>query len=992
MDIWKILGVSPTKDKKKIRRAYAAQSKMHHPEEDPKGFAQLKDAYQQALLWCEEPAPQGWQFRQQNRGQEFFEEDPEKSSTKIPEPPSIDLLSQVHMEEKRRIEESLRSGGLSHLREIFEDAKKCKKQGVWQQYFLSDEFLEEQYHDEFAKGLLSYLRDQRIVPFYNLPLNFVVELAIAYAMMPERIDILQEGMEIYQMQQEGGVYPKRMVAEIWNAQTEEITSGGNYRTDNCHAPFSAQAYTMLNRADHMARFRAFDIYHRLKAMNQQGYLTEREQGQWGDMLLGLNIENFYERNKNQLRKYDKSECIVRLLTFWIEHESVPKCILEHLYKGCALKHLEGSSKKTLFVPLREAVLEKYPDIAEFERLDEKISLWYQELTKIISEYHENYDSGIYTETDAIKERVEALFLRPEWKDIQYEQRLFKKIFLRLNGRRVVPKTLALRLLAFYSEEAPWEEPDKVAALKDGLQRSLRFMYRMREMDWRTEYVYEKTSINDISDDNMEFWLYFLMWGFGNRYIVIIGETDSYKRNLSYIINNYCYLTLYIKEQYYPYLSDQPLWNPTIEWQKRFTGFDEEEDRMKEPVSTEFTLPDGNMFRVEFHLHYCLYFLDGVQVIGTAFTFSEWKELAAKLTRTEQVFFLLAVTAIAKPEREEAKALIAGWLDRLPLYENTKPLIAEMLAAANAENKPEENEVKRVVAEIYGEQEKLCFKIAISKRSFKLYRQAQTGWTEMALLDGEGKYAKKLEIDEKMVFAKEKLEKLRQPKPYRIASYNVKDMDTMQKAQIIIKAMKEAEQYRTHREQPYAPGFPWNPEEITQSVKDFFAQDGGWMTQSYCILHYGTQKGKRFERLFYCVMNIFGFDLGFQSPQFVQSLNFNEKELKRKVKEHNLVAGHFGWGKQYSPKYCFEPQAFAIGSSGKFYLYTGLYLICADTFAELIAKAVDLSDVTEVTIYEGIMSVSRFNFDIEYCYTEQDYKNWMYEKTRLLPNEMTKFGI
>lgn len=53
MNIWKILGIKPTKDKKAIKRAYAAQTKVVHPEEKPEEFKQLYEAYQAALRYAE---------------------------------------------------------------------------------------------------------------------------------------------------------------------------------------------------------------------------------------------------------------------------------------------------------------------------------------------------------------------------------------------------------------------------------------------------------------------------------------------------------------------------------------------------------------------------------------------------------------------------------------------------------------------------------------------------------------------------------------------------------------------------------------------------------------------------------------------------------------------------------------------------------------------------------------------------------------------------
>lgn len=48
-----ILGIEKTKDKKKIKKAYAMQVKLIHPEDDPQGWQLLHDAYKQALAYTE---------------------------------------------------------------------------------------------------------------------------------------------------------------------------------------------------------------------------------------------------------------------------------------------------------------------------------------------------------------------------------------------------------------------------------------------------------------------------------------------------------------------------------------------------------------------------------------------------------------------------------------------------------------------------------------------------------------------------------------------------------------------------------------------------------------------------------------------------------------------------------------------------------------------------------------------------------------------------
>lgn len=51
MNFWSILGIQPTNNLKDIKRAYAKQSKVYHPEDDPENFQLLQKAYQEALAW-----------------------------------------------------------------------------------------------------------------------------------------------------------------------------------------------------------------------------------------------------------------------------------------------------------------------------------------------------------------------------------------------------------------------------------------------------------------------------------------------------------------------------------------------------------------------------------------------------------------------------------------------------------------------------------------------------------------------------------------------------------------------------------------------------------------------------------------------------------------------------------------------------------------------------------------------------------------------------
>lgn len=52
MDIWKILEIQPTSDKRTIKKAYASKARLLHPEEKPLEFEALYEAYQKALEYA----------------------------------------------------------------------------------------------------------------------------------------------------------------------------------------------------------------------------------------------------------------------------------------------------------------------------------------------------------------------------------------------------------------------------------------------------------------------------------------------------------------------------------------------------------------------------------------------------------------------------------------------------------------------------------------------------------------------------------------------------------------------------------------------------------------------------------------------------------------------------------------------------------------------------------------------------------------------------
>ncbi len=45
-EIWNALGIEPTSDEREIKRAYARRLKEQRPDEDPRAFQELREAYE----------------------------------------------------------------------------------------------------------------------------------------------------------------------------------------------------------------------------------------------------------------------------------------------------------------------------------------------------------------------------------------------------------------------------------------------------------------------------------------------------------------------------------------------------------------------------------------------------------------------------------------------------------------------------------------------------------------------------------------------------------------------------------------------------------------------------------------------------------------------------------------------------------------------------------------------------------------------------------
>lgn len=100
MSPWAILQIEATQDIKTIKRAYSKQLKTHHPEVDPEGYQQLREAYDYIMTTMQEQTIQTIPLDKTTLAPTLLPESQEEEVRAIDEkfnaPPKLSILSDTH--------------------------------------------------------------------------------------------------------------------------------------------------------------------------------------------------------------------------------------------------------------------------------------------------------------------------------------------------------------------------------------------------------------------------------------------------------------------------------------------------------------------------------------------------------------------------------------------------------------------------------------------------------------------------------------------------------------------------------------------------------------------------------------------------------------------------------------------------------------------------------------------------------------------------------
>lgn len=163
-NIFQILGIEPTKEKRLIKKAYAKKVKGCHPEEEPERWKQLHDAYMEALKYAEgqarlyisaEDSPTRWYQRDEvSLMKEAKEERIVQQSVK-----RTDEIEQLFCEMEEQSEDKRRKLEIEYEQEltVLEKCPKRKAFQKWKDFFESPKFLFYCEENQFWKYFLDML-------------------------------------------------------------------------------------------------------------------------------------------------------------------------------------------------------------------------------------------------------------------------------------------------------------------------------------------------------------------------------------------------------------------------------------------------------------------------------------------------------------------------------------------------------------------------------------------------------------------------------------------------------------------------------------------------------------------------------------------------------------------------------------------------------------------------------------------------------------------
>lgn len=651
MNIWRVLGLEPTRDIAAIRRAYAEAAKQYHPEEQPEEFKRVRTAYEQALAYAR-TAP-----RESTISGDAAPPPPEKkynpksnkaaskkgsgtggsfagpSASRRPGRPGglnggpggrqpvarVEAMPGSRAPEPDWLREETADGqaelfrrapAIAAFREVWQQERKRNDKKAWQEYFSSPAFLEVQREEGFTAALRDLL-EQEVKDGRQLPSKFLLELAIAYgiryrssrpyylsyAAFPgiEAVkEILLLGHPLDRLTHE----EDKIWAACWRDYFEllSLTKNGGFENP-----------------DRVRRWKElFDRYRR------------------HNLTLRPEVTRKQEEDVEQRHPYG-----LRLLANLVAKNPLPAGAVQYLYDTLDLETVAGTSLKKQYQPLLDAVLPILPDQGPVKAEKEALAVVKAAVEAFLKTYDRRrpfpHTSALHSyDIAGTPEEMEAAWAvaeLPQFQQLLLTKRLEESgLFDRMLG---TPTALIPVLTAQVMRRREESMAEKILAR---CQESAHRWIHDPEYFYDLPYAFYGASPDSIALEDREFWYYWLSTAFP---AALSTENEEFIGRI--MTRNY---------------------HPSMWWRWAFCGFDEAAQRIKSPRRRDFSFGDFTL-TIEFHLFYQTLLVDGEEC-REKFPWEEFLTLAG----SDDLLFWLALP-LAVGEDGQRRAIRREVLSRMP---------------------------------------------------------------------------------------------------------------------------------------------------------------------------------------------------------------------------------------------------------------------------------------------------------------------------------------
>jgi len=394
--MWTILGLEPTRDVSAIKRSYAHKARTCHPEEDPEGFLQLREAYQAALNYAQggaQSAPEGREPPAEPDAGEAGD-----GGWTISDEPAAREEGPNPYENHEAIQAFL---------ELY-TGKQRRNSGAWLDYFTSDAFLDAAWQRRFTALLLEHVkRLEARCPVDRAMLNW---LCVAYQFCIKR--------SVYQ-NPDGSERTEFQVQIHTNAQFDGQESVFELATKG-PAPKNP-------KGNELAMLQSFSEYRRLLRLAEEGVWSEQDIGQFSRIIgcyaPGCITDKCRQRGDMDCERHPAG---IRLMTHFLRLDGLPEELYRIAWQKLELKTAIMGRAKLFYGPMRELIAQRFPEIAGEQKAN-YAKLRTDFTAYAVSTYKAGGENAQATAGDI--QRTDAFFAREDFRRALLDRRMVEEELL-----------------------------------------------------------------------------------------------------------------------------------------------------------------------------------------------------------------------------------------------------------------------------------------------------------------------------------------------------------------------------------------------------------------------------------------------------------------------------------------------------------------------------------------------------------------------------------